>query len=449
LIEHVESQNVLPEGCFDNYRPYVDYLEQLVSTSSQSEGDCSESITPIEQALNGEASAKLREIAPVESLRKDGVFFTGSELSHSALSNALKSCDEHTVCMDPACGAGDLLIACASKLPMADSLEDTLRQWGRQLVGRDIHPEFVDAARARVALTAIQRGAWSAMSAPLSLEALLSNIQVGDGLEVCATGVTHVVMNPPFTMMPAPEGCEWKSGKVNSAAVFVEDAVVKAEAETRITAILPEVLCSGSSYEKWRERISSSLNIHSIVRRGRFDGFADVDVFILDATVLDDGLGEMRSEWWRPVRTSQPETTVGELFKVRVGSVVPHRDEEVGNRYPYIHARNVPPWSEVSEVDESRLYSGSVFNAPFIAVRRTSSPSDTFRVTASIVLGDYEMAVENHLIILKPINDDLELCKQAVEMFQTPAVNDWMNERIGCRHLTVSAVKEIPWMFEV
>jgi len=29
-----------------------------------------------------------------------------------------------------------------------------------------------------------------------------------------------------------------------------------------------------------------------------------------------------------------------------------------------------------------------------------------------------------------------------------PAIDDFLNQRIRCRHLTVSAIKEIPWIGE-
>jgi hypothetical protein len=36
---------------------------------------------------------------------------------------------------------------------------------------------------------------------------------------------THILLNPPFYMMPSPESCQWASGKVNAVAVFLETCV--------------------------------------------------------------------------------------------------------------------------------------------------------------------------------------------------------------------------------
>ena len=438
--------NSLPNSCFNNYRPYVGYLEGLISETPRSDKNNSAVSDSIHRALNGEASSQLRKIAEPELLRKDGVFFTGSELSQSSLAPALESCNEQSKILDPACGVGDLLMACANKLPLKESFEETLQQWGGQLYGRDIHLEFVEAARARIALTAIERGQWPSNALPLALATLLPNIKVGDGLNVCAEGLTHIVMNPPYTKIETSEQCEWKSGKVNAAAVFVEKFILTADEGTRFTASLPEVLCSGSSYEKWRAMVSTKLNFHALDKRGRFDGFADVDVFVLDATVIEEG--QSFTDWWRFNNDQEEGTTIGDLFEVRVGPVVPHRDEEKGKMYSFIHAKNAPPWKEIKKINESRKYYGRVFDPPFVVVRRTSSPSDAFRVIASIVLGERPVAVENHLLVLKPNEGGLELCYQAVKKFRSDNVNQWMNERIGCRHLTVSAMSELPWKDE-
>src|SRR3546814_13351615 len=63
--------------------------------------------------------------------------------------------------LDPACGAGDLLIACARSLPILPSLEETLQAWGKRLYGRDIHPELVEVAQYRLALLARHCGSFS------------------------------------------------------------------------------------------------------------------------------------------------------------------------------------------------------------------------------------------------------------------------------------------------
>src|SRR6266702_3142056 len=62
-----------------------------------------------------------------------------------------------TQVVDPACGAGDLLVACARYFPLKADLTETLREWGGRLAGFDVNSAFVEATRYRLALLAIER----------------------------------------------------------------------------------------------------------------------------------------------------------------------------------------------------------------------------------------------------------------------------------------------------
>lgn len=139
---------------------------------------------------------------------------------------------------------------------------------------------------------------------------------------------------------------------------------------------------------------------------------------------------------------------MGDYFQVRVGSVVPHRHKLEGPLYPYIHAHQLPSWQSVEEIAESRNFSGTTFDPPFVVVRRTSRPGDKFRAIGTIITGKDPVAVENHLIVLKPSSNSLEDCFQLMEVLRHPQTNDWLNERIRCRHLTVTAMRNLPWWKE-
>jgi len=435
--------------CYQAYKPYVTHLENLVSFASQNGGDTPAIHQAISSALDGQVEAELHSRIPIKTLRQDGVFFTGSELTQFAFSHTRDKGIHDPVYLDPACGSGNLLIACADQWPVSETLEDTLEIWGRKLIGRDIFPEFIQVTRARIALTAIKKGALTVSTEELSLEDLLPNIQAGDGLaeEAIHQNASNIVMNPPFVAVKAPEQCSWASGNINYSALFLEHSVLKANKGTRITAILPEVLRSGSRYGKWRQLISSKLEIHSIVPHGRFNKHTDIDIFILDGTVLNDNEGKEFDQWWMTDATPC-KTTVGQIFSVNVGSVVPYRDAEEGEIFPYIHSGNMPAWEHVNSINESRRFKGRTFKAPFVVIRRTSSPKDRYRAVGTVVTGDKPIAVENHLLVLKPLNGGLKICKQLVLLLQTSSTNYWLNERIRCRHLTVSAIKEIPWDIE-
>ena len=145
---------------------------------------------------------------------------------------------------------------------------------------------------------------------------------------------------------------------------------------------------------------------------------------------------------WSPL-TAKEQVTLGDRFEVRVGTVVPHRDE-IGDSYPYIHARSVPAWATVREFDESRLHSGRLFKPPFVVIRRTSRPEHRYRAAATIIAGEVPVAVENHLIVCIPLDQRVGSCRQLIKQLKLPNTNEYLNERIRCRHLTVRAIKQIP-----
>ena len=353
------------------------------------------------------------------------------------------------VLYDPTCGAGDLLLACARHLPVSHDLETTLRDWNYRLRGADLYQSFTRATKIRLLLLAIERG--SQLRVPsLRLEQLFSNIQVRDTLsseEVILDSVC-IVINPPYTMVETPKTCTWASGLVCQAALFLEKYVKDAPPGTKIAAILPDVLRAGTRYKKWREYIELYAKIEEVELAGCFDPLTDVDTFTCSLRVEKNN-SERDVDWWTS-RKDRDSTTkrVGDYFEVRVGPVVPHRHKLEGPLYPYIHAHQLPCWQSVEKIAETRNFSGTTFDPPFVVVRRTSRPGDKFRAIGTIISGKDPIAVENHLIVLKPSSNSLEDCFQLMEVLRRPQTNDWLNERIRCRHLTVTAMRNLPWWKE-
>ena len=136
--------------------------------------------------------------------------------------------------------------------------------------------------------------------------------------------------------------------------------------------------------------------------------------------------------------------TVGELFVVSVGAVVPHRDPNKGRWSPFATSRTVPAWNIVREIGQHRRFEGTKVQPPFVTVRRTSSPRDPERAIGSVVLGKVPVAVENHLIVLKPKRGGQESCEFALQNLKDARTKAWLDERIRCRHLTVGALRELP-----
>ena len=399
----------------------------------------------IAQALDGQPSKELRRLIPIDNIRSIGAFFTSSTLAERALLPVLQNITPNAIFLDPASGAGDLLITCAKHLPKESNLTKTLKQWGKRLYGFDTNSEFITASKLRLILTAIQRGVRIDVLSFSEIDRLLPGIKCQSGLDnlEILKEANHIVINPPFTPIEAPNNCQWAKGSVNYAVIFVEHFIVNANTDTHIVAILPEVLRSGSRYQKWRNLIESKCHINRVELFGRFDKWADVDVFILDAIIRNRQSRSNKSDWGYP--KSKATKTIKDFFRVSVGSVVPHRDEKRGNWYPFICARDIPAWETVTQITKHRRYLGSTFKPPFVVIRRTSRPGDKYRAVGTIIVNQRSIAVENHLIVLKPKDGTINSCKKLLKVLKTPGTNKWLNLRICCRHLTVSSLSDVPW----
>ena len=398
-------------------------------------------------ALDGQASRELRRTIPLETRRRFGAFFTGTELGSRLIAHGGEF-NQESVFYDPTCGMGDLLLAAAKKLPLGETLLDTLEQWGRRLTGTDLHREFVDGAKARLVLLARQRHASSLdRTAYMALPRYghFPHIRVSDAsnLHVPFERATHLLLNPPFGAIEVAPGCGWASGRVTAAASFVIMALERAKPDTEVLAVLPDVLRSGAFSRNWRSRVGELAKVRLVEPYGLFDETVDVDVFLLRA-VRDDSKGRDPAAPWVTSPTDAG-STVADYFDVHVGRVVPHRDRKAGPRHPYIHPRCVPMWVVMRDFPETRKHEGPFYERPFVAIRRTSRPGHRYRAVATIIAGKGHVAVENHLIVCKPKDGKFSTCRELMARLKTETVNDFLNARIRCRHLTVGVVESIPF----
>lgn len=424
---------------FSDYSAYVSKLKHL-SLESHLAADWD---MRVHAALNGQAGAELRLAAPLETRRKFGAFFTGTDLG-AKLIGCGTGFGPKSVFYDPTCGMGDLLIAAARQLPICKSLPKTLKQWGQQLSGTDLHQEFIDGTRTRLVLLARQRHK-SDEVLQISNAEFFPNIRVADGLKQAAlfSRATHLLLNPPFGQVAAPPDCKWAGGRITEAAAFVIAALEQAKPGAELLAILPDVLRSGSFSEHWRNRVGALAEVLLVEPYGIFDDSADVDVFLLRLVKRPTEVAADNRVWANHASTRG--ATIGDFFEVHVGRVVPHRDPESGPSHPYIHARSVPAWTIMDTFAEKRHHSGLVYKTPFVAIRRTSRPGHPYRATATIIAGKTPVAVENHLIVCTPKDGKLATCRKLMWHLKSEIINDCLNQRIRCRHLTVASVRELPW----
>ena len=442
------SANCWPSivGCnaLEDFNEYVESIHQLAQPGTR--------ITPrkwrteLRQCLDGGPNRVLRLQPEQSELKQQGAYFTGTKLATRVAIAATDGARADTLYYDPACGAGDLLLAIARTLPLATTFQETLDDWGRCLAGCDISADFVRLAKTRLTLLAAKR---CGLSPPLDLATSpdpFPSIINADSLSPFrqAPNVDVIVMNPPFAYANAPEDCHWASGRINLAALFVARALHHVRAGTRIVAILPDVLRSGSRYVPWRAMTRASGSILAERSMGLFDRWTDVDVYLLH--VLKTAT---RRESELPARpaTKRPGG-VGRRFKLHVGPVVPHRHAETGPLVPYLHARSIPPWTECSEIQETRRFDGRLFQPPFVTIRRTSRPDNGKRAVATLVLGNRAVAIENHLVVCLPRDGTPESCRELIRRLRSPKADDWLNEHLRCRHLTTRLLGQMPWWYK-
>ena len=442
MVESLPSHDV---SLMRPFSTYVGSIESLVGTALSSGFGGLQ--VQIMSALDGGPGVALRDSIDLKKRRSIGAFFTGSRLSDELAKTFRVSVSEHSLILDPACGTGDLLLACSNRLPIAASLPDTLAAWGEQLFGLDLYPEFIRATKARLVLTAALRGQWAATPHLAEPDSWFPGIRVGNGLAIPTdmAKATHVIMNPPFNLFQTPEGIGWSSGLVSAASVFIDHVLATCRKGTHVAAILPDVLRSGSRYEKWREHISRRATVNRADIWGIFDHWADVDVFLLAATVGKDHFDSSKNSWDGTQKT-KVGNTLSSVAKISVGPLVPHRHANRGQWHPYLHAQGLTRWGKV-DVDSlpKKRFKGRVFPPPFVAVRRTSRPGDSGRAVGTVMSGDRPVAVENHLIVIVPNDASIDACDEILNQLRSKATDEWLDNRIRCRHLTVRALQELPW----
>lgn len=384
----------------------------------------------------------LRRCLSIDDMREAGCFFTGSSLARATLESFSKPVNSDAVVLDPTCGAGNLLIVCSRELEVKNTLSATLDIWGKVLWGFDVHNSFIEATKLRLIVEALYRGARKDCSIEHAFN-LLSNILCNDAMLIEADElkqVTHVIMNPPFSDWISPRTNYWNMGKVNAAGIIFDKYLRVLPTGCLISAILPDVLRSGSRYSHFRNYVNTRFVANCRIW-GRFNTKTDVDVFVLSGEVVN--LSQDKIQWQKILNEY---TKLSEKYDVRIGSLVAYRDPEEGNEYLYIHPKNCRTWGQINskDINERRKFKGTVFQPPFVVVKRTSSPSDRSRAAATIINVNEKVAVENHMIVITPKSSKLKDCKELVRILNSQATNDFLNNRVRMRHLTVNAIKDIP-----
>lgn len=423
----------------EGYQSYASELRALLAQGIAAERSL------IAAHLDGTAAARLRTLVPLEARREIGAFFTPSDL-RGRIPQLIRALAYRPPYLDPTCGAGDLLLAASETLPHETDSVARLGQWSRELWGTDAEGAFTEVSRLRLRL-AVESLGGSGSNPSESLNGLCAfdKVRAGDGytrLKTVAPFVGTILLNPPYGSIPADSTCTWSQGAIPRAGQFLIAAMDSMAPGSSLIAILPDVLRSGSRYRKWRALVGQSLQIEHIETLPQFDRYTDIHVFVIAGRRTEIG----RGGGWNDQR-SVDAPAVGDKFEIRTGSVVDNRDPRLGPYRSFATARTLPRGGDLAEFSLKRRFSGTVRQPPFVLVRRTSRPASGSRRAAGILVTAKEpVAVDNHLLIAIPKDGTIETCRSLIATLDSTRTDEFLDQRIRCRHLTVAALAEVPML---
>lgn len=440
MIEFIERKGV------SNYSDFVDYLTRISNSVSQGQISLSCNKREIESLINGTNAKAISKFLDSTFRKKQGIFFTSEHLAEKVAKRLKNELQQGKSICDPACGAGDLFLACIKYMPQKETIAKTLSYWSSNIFGQDLASDFVRSAQARLVLSSIYRSSFEKKRILVTnKKSFFQNITINDFFNDSSIiqKADCIVTNPPYGNVDLTGKVSWANGKGQLSALFLDQIIHASKDGQRVVAILPDVLRSGSRYRKWRTFINSNATNLNTETYGKFNNEADVDVFILDFIVSKNCFSKKLTTFDTQGSTKDITPKMSDFFNISVGPVVPHRDEQIGSISPYLDTSTAKLWIEVTPKNKKK-YKCTLKKPPFIALRRTSSPRDKPRLKVSIIKGTESVAVENHLIVMAPKDGKLKTCRKFLRIAKGVEANDWINQKIRCRHLTVSAIREMP-----
>ena len=377
------------------------------------------------KSVNGLASEEVRRLVSLDNRRQNGIFFTDSKLANRVLRGLQPVFTKQSKIYDPACGAGNLLISVADYLRSESQM---LMNEG-SFMGTDIHKPFLEAARLRFLINELLFSP-DCKSDKIKKKDARFVVKQCDGLfhNEFYQKATHIFTNPPFNLVQTKEKLDWSQGQVSAAALFMDKIVQYVNTGTSIYAILPDVLRSGTRYEKWRRHITKQCVVERIELLGQFDKYADVDVFSIHLTKKSRQFKVGKSTFEK-AKINTDAKVVEDTFNVCVGPVVDNRDEKIGPVRNFVVSKGLEGWTTQTRFNLLRSHSGKSFKSPFIVIKRTSRMGDAQRAIATIINSKRNVYVDNHLIVLQPKSGTLNDCKKMLENLKKIETDNWINNR--------------------
>ncbi len=438
LMEFEQSNG----GCASvHYMPFVERFNDVLLSGPQS---LNTSVVLFEDGASSDTAVE--DLIPYSLRSHHGIFFTPEKTAELCADICAENIMTEESFFDPACGTGNLLYAVAQRYSIKDSISETLVYWGGRFGGCDINESFVHVAKLRLIALAARRHNIPVLDRALLVDLLgsLVNFHVADYLDSSfGADFDCIVANPPFGHRDFKKSLSWSSGRTQLASVFMSAVINRGKQGQKVVSILPDVLRSGTRYKRWREMVCEST-VNGIVHPyGRFSATVDVDVFVLESSISNACNNKDSVLWVENSSASDLGLRVDEFCTVNIGPVVPHRlKPDSKNKVPYVCVKTCPPYKAVKAIALVG-FEGKLYCPPFIVVRRTSNPSDKHRVITTLVLGGQPVAVENHLIIVRPNDGSVETCKRLMRSLRAESVVIQLNAMIRCRHLTKLSISSI------
>jgi adenine-specific DNA-methyltransferase len=409
---------------------------------------------------------------------------------------------------DPSAGGAAFLVPLAREMAstwLSEGIhpDEVIARLRARLHGREIDPGLASVANALLRRMLVNEfGISHDLVSDLSVVKVRDSLRVGD-----LSDSDHELSNPPYLRLDAGGQRRWKErfndiagGRLNLYAMFVRRALDQVPPNGLIGHVLPASFLGGPEFSAFRRRIMQLADVLVLdvveKRKGVFlDAIQDACFVVLrrrpapvdspPATTASSGVlrhfgefvlsGHARlpadgTPWSLP--GNDPADMTARLadygYRGTVGYLVANRQSHLLHRRP---ARGRLPliWAKcitsdgLFDFDRGRnaekaggrgfvnvpRNAAYVIRVPCVLVQRTSSNSQSRRLTAAAVPEDflrrYEGFVgENHVIILVPTRADAIAPEQLAAVLNGPQANAMLSRICGSASISVRVLESLP-----